>query len=105
MEKGTDFSARVYKIVSAIPKGKVATYGQVARLAGSAGAARAVGMCMRHNKDTKKVPCHRVVGSTGRLTGYAYGSGLPTKKKMLEKEGVKFRKDSVDLAASGWKPR
>jgi methylated-DNA-[protein]-cysteine S-methyltransferase len=57
---------------------------------------------MRTNKDTKKVPCHRVVGAGGRLTGYAYGNGVATKKSMLEKEGVVFRKDSVDLTVSGW---
>jgi len=99
----SDFSARVYKVVSVIPKGKVLTYGQVAKLAGSSGAAQAVGMCMRHNKDTKKVPCHRVVGSTGNLTGYAYGNGISTKKKMLEKEGVIFKGTIIDLARSGWK--
>ena len=105
MKRTSDFSTRVYAVVSGIPKGKVATYGQVAKLAGNPGAARAVGMCMSHNKDTKKVPCHRVVGSTGKLTGYAYGSGLATKKKMLEKEGVVFKGASVDLAKSGWKPK
>jgi len=99
----SDFSARVYKVVSSIPKGKVLTYSQVAKLSGSPGAARAVGMCMRHNKNTKKVPCHRVVGSTGKLTGYAYGNGISTKKKMLEKEGVSFKGSNVDLARSGWK--
>lgn len=105
MKKQTEFTKRVYEVVAAIPKGKVATYGQVAKLAGSSGAARAVGMCMRNNKDTKAVPCHRVVGSSGKLTGYAYGSGLPTKKKMLEKEGVVFKGANADLAKSGWKPR
>lgn len=105
MKKTSDFSSRVYKVVAGIPKGRVATYGQVAKLAGSPGAARAVGMCMSHNKDTKAVPCHRVVGSTGKLTGYAYGSGITTKKKMLEKEGVVFKGASVDLAKSGWKPK
>jgi O-6-methylguanine DNA methyltransferase len=99
----TDFTKRVHAIVAAIPKGKVATYGQVARLAGRPGAARAVGMCMSHNKDTKAVPCHRVVGSTGKLTGYSYGSGLSTKKKALEKEGVVFKGESVDLSRSGLK--
>ena len=101
MKRTSDFSDRVYAVVGAIPKGKVATYGQVAALAGSPGAARAVGMCMRHNKDTKKVPCHRVVGSTGLLTGYAYGNGLTTKRKMLESEGVKFKGARVDLTQSG----
>lgn len=103
--KQSSFCNHVYEIVAAIPKGKVATYGQVARLAGSPGAARAVGMCMRNNADTKKVPCHRVVGSTGKLTGYAYGDGVSTKKSLLEKEGVIFKKDSVDLMRSGWEPK
>jgi len=94
----------VYAVVAAIPSGKVATYGQIAKLAGAPGAARAVGMCMRHNKDTKAVPCHRVVGSTGKLTGYAYGDGIPSKRKMLEREGVKFKNESVDLTLSGWVP-
>ena len=102
--KQSGFSTRVYAIVAAIPSGKVATYGQVAMLAGVPGAARAVGMCMRHNKDTKAVPCHRVVGSTGKLTGYAYGDGISSKKKMLEREGVKFRGEVVDLTMSGWQP-
>jgi methylated-DNA-protein-cysteine methyltransferase-like protein len=105
MKKQTDFTKRVYAVVAAIPKGKVATYGQVAKLAGNPGAARAVGMCMSHNKDTKTVPCHRVVGSTGRLTGYAYGNGISTKQKMLEKEGVVFKGANIDLARSGWKPK
>lgn len=103
--KVSDFSTRVYRIVAGIPKGKVATYGQVAKLAGSPGAARAVGMCMRHNTDTKKIPCHRVVGATGKLTGYAYGDGIATKKKLLQKEGVDFKGNSVDLIKSGWKPK
>lgn len=105
MKHATDFSRRVYIVVAGIPKGKVATYGQVAKLAGSAGAARAVGMCMRHNKDTAKVPCHRVVGSTGKLVGYAYGNGIATKRKLLEKEGVVFKGASVDLAKSGLRSR
>lgn len=99
------FTSTVRAIVAGIPKGKVATYGQVAALAGSPGAARAVGMVMRTNKDTKAVPCHRVVGSTGALTGYAYGNGISSKKAMLEKEGVKFKGQKVDLNASGWQPK
>jgi len=98
------FKNTVYAVAAAIPAGKVATYGQIAELAGYPGAARAVGMCMRTNKDTKTVPCHRVVGSTGALTGYAYGNGLSTKKKMLQKEGVSFKGERVDLAISRWQP-
>jgi methylated-DNA-protein-cysteine methyltransferase related protein len=97
------FSHQVYKIVAKIPKGKVATYGQIAKLSGSPLASRAVGMCMRNNTDTKKVPCHRVVGSKGALTGYAYGSGISTKKKLLEQEGVIFKGEKIDLLKSLWK--
>lgn len=101
--KTKSFTEGVYDVVSNIPKGKVATYGQVARLAGNARASRAVGMAMRHNKDTGKVPCHRVVGSTGALVGYAYGNGLRTKMEKLKKEGVEFREQKVDLTKSLWK--
>lgn len=102
MKKTDSFTATVRAVVGSIPKGKVATYGQVARLAGSPGAARAVGSIMRTNKDTRAVPCHRVVGSTGALTGYAYGSGVSTKKKKLSTEGVMFKGEKVDLTVSGW---
>jgi len=101
MEKS--FSEIVYKIVARIPKGKVATYGQIAKIARSPGAARAVGMCMQKNRDTHKVPCHRVVAYDGSLTGYAFGNGIPTKKKLLEAEGVAFKGKRVDLRVSGWK--
>lgn len=99
----SSFTRTVQAVVASIPKGKVATYGQVAELAGSPGAARAVGTIMRTNKDTEAVPCHRVVGSTGALTGYAYGNGILTKKQLLEKEGVKFAGAKVDLKLSQWR--
>lgn len=98
------FTSTVRSIVASVPKGKVATYGQVAALAGRPRAARAVGMIMSTNKDTKAVPCHRVVGSTGVLTGYAYGNGIRTKKEMLQHEGVRFSGEKVDLRASLWQP-
>lgn len=94
------FKTKVYDIVSKIPPGKVMTYGQVAKLAGSSNAARAVGMCMSRNTDTKKVPCHRVVASNGKLTGYAFGKGTETKKQLLIKEGVNFIGEKVDLSKS-----
>jgi methylated-DNA-protein-cysteine methyltransferase-like protein len=98
----TLFQEQIHKAVQKIPKGKVATYGQIARLAGRPKAARAVGMCMSCNTDTKKTPCHRVVGSTGVLTGYAFG-GPKKKKEILEKEGVQFKGTRVDLKLSKWK--
>jgi methylated-DNA-protein-cysteine methyltransferase-like protein len=96
------FTQKVYDIAAKIPLGKVATYGQIAILAGSPRAARAVGMAMRTNKDTTRIPCHRVVASNGALTGYAFGNGIPQKEKMLRAEGVVFNGTKIDLAASQW---
>ncbi|MEO6536561.1 MAG: MGMT family protein [Candidatus Paceibacterota bacterium] len=100
-----NFASTVSAVVAGIPAGKVATYGQVATLAGNPNASRAVGMIMSKNTDTKAVPCHRVVGSTGALTGYAYGNGISTKKERLQKEGVVFKGEKVNLVESKWVPR
>lgn len=97
------FRDRVYEVTLKIPKGKVATYGQIAKLAGNPKAARAVGMFMKTNPDAPKTPCHRVVATSGKLTGYSAGHGLPTKKTMLLKEGVHFKIDVVDLSLSQWR--
>ena len=97
---------KIYKVVSQIPKGKVATYKQIAEIAGinpPAGGPRVVGFAMYANKNTVKVPCHRVVGSNGKLTGYARG-GIIKKAEILKKEGVKFLdSDTVDLQKSLYK--
>lgn len=91
---------RIYTVVSSIPKGKVATYGQIAKALGLKNP-RVVGFAMHTNKDTQKIPCHRVVGKNGILTGYARG-GITIKKKLLEAEGIKFIDDQrVDLANFG----
>lgn len=103
MQSKQSFQEKVYVIAQRIPKGKVATYGQLAQMAGSPKAARAVGMCMKHNPDMSIIPCHRVVASDGKLTGYAYGDGVVTKKEILLREGVSFRGDKVDLKVSQWK--
>ncbi|OGK33151.1 hypothetical protein A3E10_01110 [Candidatus Roizmanbacteria bacterium RIFCSPHIGHO2_12_FULL_37_23] len=97
------FYAKVYAVVSKIPKGKVATYQQVARLAGNSKAFRAVGTAMKNNPDMKTIPCHRVVGSDGRMHGYSAGEGVNTKITMLTDEGVTFVGDRVQLAISQWK--
>ncbi|OGY49296.1 MAG: hypothetical protein A3D39_00505 [Candidatus Buchananbacteria bacterium RIFCSPHIGHO2_02_FULL_39_17] len=97
------FTDKVYSITRQIPKGKVATYGQIARLAGSPKAARAVGMLMKQNPDAPQTPCHRVVSSTGQLTGYSGEGGIKAKKKMLIKEGIVFNGETVDLSISLWK--
>jgi O-6-methylguanine DNA methyltransferase len=96
------FKETVYLLTKQIPKGKVATYGQLARLTGNPKAARAIGMCMKTNPNAPIVPCHRVVASDGRLTGYSVGNGISTKRAMLLKEGVVFNGEKVDLLQSLW---
>lgn len=96
------FRDRVYNITKKIPQGKVATYGQIAKIAGSPKAARAVGLSMKTNPDILHIPCHRVVAADGALTGYSAGKGIPTKKTMLVSEGVYFQGEKVDLGRCLW---
>lgn len=96
------FKNKIYKICRSIPKGKVATYGQLAKLAGKPKAARAVGVFMKNNPDAPVVPCHRVVASDGKLTGYSGVGGIAQKKKMLLNEGVSFKNNKVNLLVSRW---
>lgn len=96
------FKEKVYEITRKIPKGKVATYKQIAKLAGNPKASRAVGIFMRINPDAPRTPCHRVVAISGKLTGYSAEGGIPAKKKMLLEERVKFKGDVVDLLSSQW---
>lgn len=83
---GTEFQRRVWGVTRAIPRGETRTYGQLAREVGSPGAARAVGQAMARNPWPIIVPCHRVVGSSGQLTGF--GGGLKMKHRLLKMEGV-----------------
>jgi methylated-DNA-[protein]-cysteine S-methyltransferase len=82
---GTDFQRRVWALTQSIPRGQVSTYGAIAHQAGTC-AARAVGQAMARNPWPILVPCHRVIGSSGQLTGF--GGGLDMKRRMLEMEGV-----------------
>jgi methylated-DNA-[protein]-cysteine S-methyltransferase len=81
------FKEKVFEVVKKIPKGKVLTYKEVAKLAGRPKAWRAVGNILSKNKDPK-IPCHRVIRSDGKIGGFRLGSKV--KKKLLEKEGVKL---------------
>jgi O-6-methylguanine DNA methyltransferase len=96
------FTETVYEVVKRIPAGKVATYSDVAAMAGSPGASRAVGSAMRNNPDKESIPCHRVVGSAGKMHGYAFG-GESVKISRLTEEGVSMIGDRVDLTASRWR--
>lgn len=98
----TAFTQRVYERLREVPKGKVVTYGQLAMLAGSPRAARAVGLCMKTNPDAPRTPCHRVVASDGAMHGYSGTGGISGKAAMLRAEGVSFIGDKVDLSISLW---
>lgn len=98
-----EFKQKVYELTRQIPKGKVATYGQLAKLAHKPNAARAVGVFMKSNPDAPRTPCHRVVAANGALTGYSAGNGISTKKAMLITEGVYFIGNKVDLKRSLWR--
>ncbi len=100
----TVFQQAIYDLCRAIPRGKVATYGQLAEIAGHPGAARAVGTCMKENPDAPQTPCHRVVASDGGLTGYSAEGGVRKKSQMLHEEGVRFKGFKVNLAVSQWGP-
>jgi methylated-DNA-[protein]-cysteine S-methyltransferase len=89
------FNEKVWALTVRIPAGRVTTYAHLARALGTQ-AYRAVGNAMNKNPLAPAVPCHRVVGSNRKLTGYAFG--LDKKRKMLEKEGVKLTADRVDPA-------
>ena len=82
------FAHRVWRSLTSIPAGSLATYGEIARLVGAGGAARAVGGAVGANPLPILVPCHRVVGSGGRLTGFS--SGLRWKILLLEHEGIRI---------------
>jgi methylated-DNA-[protein]-cysteine S-methyltransferase len=84
----TPFGRRVLKATAAIPFGATATYGQVAAQAGNARASRAAGRALGANPIAIVVPCHRVIGTSGRLTGYT--GGIHRKEALLRLEGVAF---------------
>lgn len=81
---GTPFERAVWRELAAIPYGKTVTYGEIARAIGNPKACRAVGMANHRNRLPIVIPCHRVIGSGGKLTGYA--GGLPVKEYLLNLE-------------------
>ena len=84
--RGTDFQKRVWKLLLEIPFGETRTYGDLAHALGNAGASQAVGAANGKNPVAIVVPCHRVIGASGHLTGYA--GGMDKKKFLLTHEGV-----------------
>ena len=95
---------KIYDVVSRIPKGKVVTYGLVARMAGNPRWSRVVGYALHNNPAPGVIPCHRVVNREGKVAeGFAFG-GSAIQRKMLEDEGIVFEADGhIDLEKYLWK--
>ena len=96
----TPFQKKVFRAIEGIPRGRVTTYGDVARIVGAPRAHRAVGRALGVNPNLVKVPCHRVVCSDGFLGGYA--GGVEEKTRLLNLEGVEIREGRVDLEIYGF---
>lgn len=94
-------SKRIYEAVKKIPKGRVATYGQVAAMAGEPKMARAVGNALHKNPDPDHIPCYRVVNSKGELSGaFAFG-GAEEQANRLRADGIEVVDNRVDLGKYG----
>ena len=98
--------AKIYAVVRRIPRGRVATYGQVARLAGLPGHARQVGYALHAMATGKPVPWHRVINARGEISPRSFGEADAAQRHFLEAEGVRFdARGRVDLARFQWRPR
>lgn len=94
-------SKRIYEAVKKIPRGKVATYGQVAEMAGDKKMARAVGNALHRNPDPENIPCYRVVNAKGELAAeFAFG-GAGAQARLLEADGIEVVNGKVDLEKYG----
>ena len=102
---GENLFAEIYEVVKRIPRGKVATYGQVAALTGNPKRARIVGYALHVNPCPGVIPCHRVVNRFGSVApAFAFG-GQDVQAEMLRAEGVEVSEDGVvDLERYQWKP-
>lgn len=104
MEEKNTFE-KIYDVVRQIPRGTVATYGQVAELAGNRHWSRVVGYALHANPDPDGIPCYRVVNREGRVSeAFAFG-GSNRQKQLLEQDGIPVNNGKVDLAEYQWKKR
>lgn len=97
------FAQKVYEIVATIPEGKVATYGQIAAMAGEPDAAQEAGYAMSRVTPAQNLPCHRVVNKAGTLSpDFAFG-GQDRQRSLLEAEGITFTvKGRIDMGRHTW---
>lgn len=94
---------KIYDVVKKIPRGKVATYGQIAALAGNSKWSRVVGYALHANPNPREIPCYRVVNRFGGLSGaFAFG-GINEQERLLREDGIELRSDgTVDLNKYLW---
>ncbi|MFO0356364.1 MAG: MGMT family protein [Sphingobacteriaceae bacterium] len=105
-KSNSDFFDMVYQVVRLIPRGRVTSYGAIAKYLGSAGSSRVVGYAMNAaHSQTKKVPAHRVVNRNGVLTGKHHFADPFEMQALLEKEGIEVKNDQiVDFLKYYWDP-
>ncbi len=102
MDFNKNFFENVYELVKKVPKGKVVTYGEIAREIGNKRMARQVGWALHVNPEPGVIPCHRVVNRFGKLSSaFAFG-GVNRQAELLRAEGVEVEDDKVDLKRYGY---
>ena len=102
--RSLSFYQKVYEIVREIPKGKVTTYGAIAETIGMKSSSRLVGQALRSMPPEMDIPAQRVINHAGLLTGSHQFGGYERMRWLLEKEGVVFKEDGVDMMNHFWKP-
>jgi methylated-DNA-protein-cysteine methyltransferase-like protein len=106
MSRRSTLHARIHAVVRRVPRGRVATYGQIARLARIGPHPRVVGYALHALSDGSDVPWHRVVNAQGRVSPRASPGADSLQRALLEREGVRFdARGRIDLARQGWRPR
>ena len=107
IEEGESFGDRVYWLVCQVPPGAVATYGQIAALAGSPRAARAVGGLMRASlTSSREIPWHRIINARGAISARGDTARVELQRRLLNAEGIEFNAQGrCDLARYQWDPR
>lgn len=97
--------ARIYSAVRMIPRGKVASYGQIARIAGNPKWSRVVGYALHNNPDPETIPCYRVVTKDGALSSAFVFGGIQMQRKLLSSDGIEFDENGhVDMQRFQWNP-
>ncbi|NOU50326.1 MGMT family protein [Pseudoalteromonas sp. JBTF-M23] len=97
-----EFKARVYTLIGAIPKGKVAAYGQLAKMAGAQNQSRAVGRLLKNLPEGSSLPWHRVINSQGKISFALNSDKYKQQRQLLEAEGVEFQNNKIRLKTYQW---